>query len=186
MKGKRQEKFHTSPTCLEVTVNQPIFSRFLKVGFRACVFQQEYSPLGVCTFLILSQNTWYKGRALISFGFEMSAMTLSGSQAKDRDWSFGVHSSKASLGSVGQRKKKLNKYSISIKKGFQHAGLKCSHWNKQPVGVMSYEAGSDTTAPLFFVSMVVAMVSPLQLMKSCMPLLKNNYSSMHKAHSLQR
>lgn len=85
--------------------NKPIFSRFLKVVLRVCVFQQEYSPLGVCTFLILSENTWYKGRALISFGFEMSTMTLSGSQAKDRDWSFGVHSSKTSLSSMGQRKK---------------------------------------------------------------------------------
>lgn len=67
-------------------------------------------------FLILSENTQYKGGALSSLRFEMSAMILSGSLAKDRDLSFGVHCSKIFLSTVWLEKKRLNTYFLNYKR----------------------------------------------------------------------
>lgn len=67
-------------------------------------------------FLILSENTRYKGGALSSLRFEMSAMILSGSLAKDRDLSFGVHCSKIFLSTVWLEKKRLNTYFLNYKR----------------------------------------------------------------------
>lgn len=98
-------------------------------------------------FLILSENTWYEGGALTSLRFEMSAMILSGSLAKDRDLSFGVYCSKIFLSTVWLEEKKAQYIFFKLQKDSNIQGW--SHWNILPVGIMSCEVGSDTTAQLF-------------------------------------